>query len=72
MSATVMDERILMIQNSMYQYSRAIYRSIKDLTARIGEFIDGWNERCQPFVWTKSADELLAKIRKKETSRAEH
>jgi hypothetical protein len=31
MSATVMDERILMIQNSMYQYSRAIYRSIKDL-----------------------------------------
>jgi hypothetical protein len=27
----VIDERILMIQNSMYQYSRAIYRSIKDL-----------------------------------------
>ena len=26
-----MDERILQIQNSMYQYSRAIYRSIKDL-----------------------------------------
>ncbi|HEV8098526.1 MAG TPA: hypothetical protein VGP56_05230 [Gaiellaceae bacterium] len=31
MSAIVIDERILMIQNSMYQYSRAIYRSIKDL-----------------------------------------
>src|ERR1044072_7459958 len=26
-----MDERILHIQNCMYQYSRAIYRSIKDL-----------------------------------------
>ena len=26
-----MDERTLLIQNSMYQYSRAIYRSIKDL-----------------------------------------
>src|SRR5437773_2120620 len=51
---------------------RGTYRSVKDLTARIGEFIDGWNERCQPFVWTKSADELLAKVRKKETSRAEH
>ena len=51
---------------------RGTYRSVKDLTARIGEFIDGWNERCQPFVWTKSADELLAKARKKETSRAEH
>src|SRR5438876_3502457 len=27
-----MDERILQIQHCMYQYSRAIYRSIKDLT----------------------------------------
>ncbi len=26
-----MDDRILQVQNSMYQYSRAIYRSIKDL-----------------------------------------
>jgi hypothetical protein len=26
-----MDERILQIQNCMYQYSRAIYRSVKDL-----------------------------------------
>jgi len=26
-----MDERILHIQNCMYQYSRAIYRSVKDL-----------------------------------------
>jgi len=51
---------------------RGSYRSVKDLTAKIGEFIDGWNERCQPFAWTKSADELLAKVRKKETSRAEH
>ena len=28
---TTMDERVLHIQHSMYQYSRAIYRSIKDL-----------------------------------------
>ena len=27
-----MDERILQIQHCMYQYSRAIYRTIKDLT----------------------------------------
>ncbi len=51
---------------------RGTYRSVKDLTAKIGEFTGGWNERCQPFVWTKSAEELLAKIRKKETSRAGH
>src|SRR6185312_490440 len=30
-ATTLMDERILHIQNCMYQYSRAIYRSIRDL-----------------------------------------
>lgn len=29
---------------------RGTYRSVKDLVARIGEFIGSWNERCQPFV----------------------
>jgi transposase len=51
---------------------RGTFTSVKDLIARIGAFIDGWNDRCQPFVWTKSADELLAKIKRKETSRAGH
>ncbi len=34
----VIDERILQIQHCMYQYSRAIYRSIKDL---IDPYVDG-------------------------------
>jgi len=42
---------------------RGTFRSVKDLTAAIGTFIDACNERCQPFTWTKDADELLAKIR---------
>ena len=33
-----MDERILQIQHCMYQYSRAIYRSIRDL---IDPYVDG-------------------------------
>src|SRR5580704_5671981 len=33
-----MDERIVQIQTCMYQYSRAIYRSIKDL---IDPYVDG-------------------------------
>jgi len=36
-----------------------IKASVKDLIAAIERFIDGWNERCHPFVWTKTADELL-------------
>ncbi len=35
------------------------YTSVKNLTRAIRTFIDGWNDRCQPFVWTKTADELL-------------
>ena len=42
---------------------RGTFTSVKDLTARIGVFIDAYNDRCQPFTWTKDADELLAKIR---------
>ena len=42
---------------------RGTFTSVKDLTARIGQFIDAYNDRCQPFTWTKDADELLAKIK---------
>jgi transposase len=38
---------------------RGTFTSVKDLTAKIGIFIDGWNDRCQPFTWTKTAGELL-------------
>jgi transposase len=42
---------------------RGTFTSVKDLTAAIGTFIDAWNERCQPFSWTKTADEILTKAR---------
>src|SRR6185437_13607557 len=32
---------------------RGTFTSVKDLIAAIETFIDGWNDRCQPFVWTK-------------------
>ncbi len=38
---------------------RGSFGSVKELITAIGTFIDGWNERCHPFVWTKPADELL-------------
>ncbi len=42
---------------------RGTFTSVKDLVNAIGAFIDGWNERCQPFVWTKTPDELLEHCR---------
>ena len=39
---------------------RGTFTSVKDLVGAIGAFIDGWNDRCQPCVWTKPAEEILS------------
>jgi transposase len=51
---------------------RGTFTSVKDLIAAIETFIDGWNERCQPFVWTKTADQILAKATRMKTSNTRH
>jgi transposase len=40
---------------------RGTFTSVKDLIAAIEAFIDGWNERCEPFLWTRTADHILEK-----------
>jgi transposase len=52
---------------------RGTYTSVKDLIGAIGIFIDAWNERCEPFTWTKTADQIIPKAtRGKPTSIARH
>lgn len=51
---------------------RGSFGSVKDLNAKIRAFINGWNERCHPFVWTKTADEILKKADRKATSNTLH
>ena len=52
---------------------RGSFTSVKDLIAAIENFIDGWNDRCHPFTWTKTADEILPKCRPgKRTSFTRH
>ena len=52
---------------------RGTFTSVKDLITAIETFIDGWNDRCQPFSWTKTADELLPHCRPgKRTSFTRH
>ena len=41
---------------------------VDGVTAAIRRFTGGWNDRCEPFTWTKPADEILAKAIRKETS----
>jgi transposase len=40
---------------------RGTFTTVKDLIAAIETYIDAWNERCQPFTWTKTPDEILTK-----------
>jgi hypothetical protein len=45
--------------------------SVKDLIAAISNFIDGCKDRCHPFVWTKTADQIIpSATRSKDTSKA--
>jgi len=49
---------------------RGTFADVKELVAAIRTFIDGWNERCHPFGWTKTTDEIIP--RRQRTSDARH
>jgi transposase len=51
---------------------RGTFASVKDLTTKIRTFINGWNDRSCPFVWTKTADQILAKANRPTNSTTGH
>jgi len=51
---------------------RGTFASVPDLNAKIRAFINGWNDRCHPFTWTKTADQILKKANRKTISNAGH
>jgi transposase len=51
---------------------RGTFRSVRDLITKIRVFINGWNDRCHPFTWTKTADDILAKADHRTTSETRH
>jgi transposase len=42
---------------------RGTFSSVKVLIKRIRDYIAHWNSNAEPFVWTATADEILAKVR---------
>jgi hypothetical protein len=40
----------------------ALSRSIRAPTEAIQRFLDHWNDDCKPFVWVKTADDILAPL----------
>jgi len=51
---------------------RGTFRSVTELKRAIEAYIDGWNERCKPFVWTKTAEQILSHSRSQKTSFTRH
>lgn len=44
------------------QIKRGAHRSVRELQAAVQEFLDAHNADSKPFVWTKTADAILASI----------
>ncbi len=51
---------------------RGVFKSVKDLNGKLRAYIEGWNKRAHPFVWTKTANDLLAKANRPTTSKPRH
>jgi putative transposase len=53
---------------------RGTFSSVKELISRIDQFVQSYNAKAQPFVWTATAESILAKIERlcARISRAEH
>ena len=41
------------------QVRRGVYHDVPELIAAIETFIEGCNRRAQPFLWTKTAEDIL-------------
>jgi len=51
---------------------RGTFDSVRALRDAIRTYIDGWNNRCHPFTWTKDADTILARAKRPTTSLPRH
>ncbi|ATD73102.1 IS630 family transposase [Gordonia sp. 1D] len=51
---------------------RGVFTSVADLNSKIRQFINGWNDRKHPFVWTKTTEEILQKANRQTTSETNH
>jgi len=49
---------------STKRLKRASFASVPELIAAIDDYIANHNEDPKPFVWTKAADEIIAKVKR--------
>jgi hypothetical protein len=44
------------------QLRRGVFRSTRSMETTIRNYIDTFNENPRPFIWTKTADEILDSV----------
>ena len=53
--------------------AKALVAYKPDQSHEAARFIDGWNDRCHPFTWTRTPEDVLRYARNRQvTSDAEH
>jgi hypothetical protein len=59
---------------TMKKIRRGAHRSVRELERDIKDWMKNWNENPRPYVWAKSADEILAALARycERISGAEH
>jgi transposase len=43
---------------------RGMFKSVRELVARLEQFVQQYNTRCRPFVWTATEESILEKIKR--------
>ncbi len=55
------------LRRGLYPHRQLLWRgthtSVKLLTAAMHRYIPDWNEDCQPFEWTATTEQIIAKVR---------
>jgi len=51
---------------------RGAFPSVAELVAAIRRFIDAWNDRCEPFTWTKDPEVILVKANRQDRTVTGH
>ena len=51
---------------------RGVFKSVQDLNGKLRAYIEGWIKRAHPFIWTKTAAQILNKANRPTTSNPRH
>ncbi len=54
------------------QLRRGVFTSVAELEKKVMQLIEQHNENKKPFVWTKTAEDILAKVQRARQALASH